>query len=60
MPIICPNCGTVTDTILYTSGSMHFDGEPWDDYEDHELCAGCGAECLVIPEPAPEITEIPF
>lgn len=51
------NCSHPADRVsIVTTGSMHFDGEPWDDYDTILICLDCGLE--VIPEkiedPEPE------
>lgn len=57
---ICPKHGTVHDTKFYITGGWHFDGEPWDDIEEHLVCAQCGEEVTIIVPPIPEDEEPPF
>ena len=35
----------------YTTGSWHFDGEPWDDIEEHDCpyCQGTGCDSRLWP-----------
>jgi rubredoxin len=30
--------------VFDVTGGWHFDGEPWDDIAEHEVCAKCGLE----------------
>ncbi|MEN6572054.1 MAG: hypothetical protein ABFD24_09455 [Anaerolineaceae bacterium] len=46
-------CSHPVDRVtIVTTGSMHFDGEPWDDYDSILICLDCGKE--VMPDQVEE------
>lgn len=44
----CRVCGDVDKPYFYTGGGMHFNGEPWDDIEDHIICPRCGNDVEIV------------
>lgn len=45
---VCPVCGDIDRPYFYTAGTTHFNGEPWDNIEDHFICTRCGAEVEIV------------
>lgn len=48
----CPH----ENTVVHTTGGMHFDGEPWDDIEESLVCIDCGS---TVDEEAIHTEEMP-